>query len=176
MKMLAPADEYFGPLKLSILGVKNTIRDAGLRYDVNHDIAKTIVPGLRLTEAAIRDWEHKYPHDLDVPRAMYFLQRLYAHVMDDQARQKASETAKWLFADYPASPQARLLHQQLALEAAAPPASAAAQAPAVQPAVSTTSQLGSGQSSPAAPAAPAVQPANAPANPGTSTTPSGSKH
>jgi len=131
LKLLAPADEYFGPLKMSILGIRNTIKDLGLRYDVNHDLGKTMVSSVALTEAAIRDWEHKYPRDRDVPRAMYFLQRLYAHVLDDQAHLKAQMVAKWLFADYPTSEQARVLHRDLAAEAAAPVPTAA---PAAQPA------------------------------------------
>ena len=74
---LAPADEYFGILKLSILGIRNSVRDLGLRYDVNHDIPKQTYDSALLTEQAMQDWEHKYPHDRLLPRAVFFLQRLY---------------------------------------------------------------------------------------------------
>lgn len=144
LRMLAPADEYFGQLKMSILGIKNTIKDVGLRYDVNHDIAKQTVSSLALTEGAIRDWEHKYPHDREVPRAMYFLQRLYAHIVCDEAQLKAKATAAWLFADYPKSPQARVLKKNLAeatpLPVVAPsaaPVSAPAAAPVAAPPVAS---------------------------------------
>jgi len=139
MRMLAPADEYFGQLKMSILGIKNTIKDMGLRYDINHDIAKQTVSSLALTEGAIRDWEHKYPHDKEVPRAMYFLQRLYAHIVCDEAQIKAKATASWLFADYPQSPQAKVLKKNLAeatpIPSAAPAVSVPSAAPAAAPAV-----------------------------------------
>jgi hypothetical protein len=114
MRLLAPADEYFGKLKMSILGIKNTIRDSGLRYDVNHDIAKQTITSNAFTEGAIHDWEHKYPKDGEVPRAIYYLQRLYAHIVDSDAQARAKATAAWLFADYPQSPQARQLKKVLA--------------------------------------------------------------
>ena len=32
---VAPADEYFGKLKMSILGIRNMIKDQGLKIDVD---------------------------------------------------------------------------------------------------------------------------------------------
>jgi hypothetical protein len=113
---LAPADEYFGPLKLSILGISNTIRDLGLRYDVNHDIAKQTYASALLTEQAMQDWEHKYPHDRLLPRAVFFLQRLYTKILIQPARDHAKATAKWMFADFGRSPQAKQLQHVLAVE------------------------------------------------------------
>jgi hypothetical protein len=116
LKLLAPADEYFGPLKLSILGIRNTTRDLGLRYDVNHDIASQTLASAALTESSIRDWEHKYPRDDGVPRAVYYLQRLYDKILTEQGRAKADATTKWLFGKYGRSPQAAQLHRVLAAE------------------------------------------------------------
>jgi hypothetical protein len=113
---LAPADEYFGPLKQSILGIRNTIRDMGLRYDVNHDIGSQTLSSAGLTEAAIRDWGHRYPRDPDVARAIFNLQRLYAKILTEPARGKAKATADWLFSAYGKSPQAKSLRKILATE------------------------------------------------------------
>jgi hypothetical protein len=113
---LAPADEYFGVLKLSILGISNTIRDLGLRYDVNHDIAKQTYDSALLTEQAVQDWEHKYRHDRLLPRAVFFLQRLYAKILTQQSRDRADRTAKWMFADFGISPQAKQLRNDLAVQ------------------------------------------------------------
>jgi hypothetical protein len=136
---------------LSILGIKNTIKDLGLRYDVNHDIAKQTLASAAFTESAIRDWEHKYPHDREVPRAMYFLQRLYAHIVYDQSQLKARATAAWLFADYPRSPQAKVLKKAIAEATPLPSASAApSEAQQAAPAASSSSA----PSSVAAPASP----------------------
>jgi hypothetical protein len=116
LAQLAPADEYFGPLKQSILGIRNTIRDMGLRYDVNHDIGSQTLTSAGLTEAAIRDWAHRYPRDHDVAGAIFRLQRLYAKILTEPARGKAKATADWLFSAYGKSPQAKSLHKILATE------------------------------------------------------------
>ena len=121
MMLLAPADEYFGPLKQSILGIRNTIRDAGLRYDVNHDIGDRTIASAALTERAIRDWQQRYPRDHGVAIAIFQLQRLYAKIDSDQGRMKAAATAKWLFTAYGASPQAKELHKLIAAELLAAP-------------------------------------------------------
>ena len=61
---VAPADEYFGRLKLSILGIRNTIKDMGLKADADSSHAANVVMGsVGLTEDAIHDWEKKYPQD-----------------------------------------------------------------------------------------------------------------
>jgi len=117
---LAPADEYFGPLRQSIIGIANTIRDLGRRYDVNHDIPTQTLASAELTERSIRDWEHRYPRDTQLPRAVYLLQRLYTKVLIAAARERARITAVWLFADFQASPQARQMKKTLAFEHLAP--------------------------------------------------------
>ncbi len=117
---MAPADEYFGYLKLSILGINNRIRDLGLYYDVNHDIPTQTYDGAQGAEQAIHDWEGKYRHDPLLPRSVYFLQRLYTKILTADSRAHASRTASWLFGDFAVSPQAKQLHKILAVEHLAP--------------------------------------------------------
>jgi len=133
LMLLAPADEYFGPLKQSILGIGNTIRDLGWRYDVNHDIAPQTIASAALTERAIRDWQQKYPHDHGVAQAIFRLQRLYARIVTDQGRVKAQATATWLFTAYGNSPPAKELHRLLAEEAMTPAPSPSPQLPILPP-------------------------------------------
>jgi hypothetical protein len=118
--LLAPADEYFGPLKESYIGMRNVIRDLGLRYDVNHDIPNQTLASAELTERAVREWERKYPRDTQIPKTIFLLQRLYTKVLTQVARDHAHATAQWLFADYAKSPQARQLRKTLAMEHLAP--------------------------------------------------------
>jgi hypothetical protein len=120
---LAPADEYFGPFKLSIIGIRNTIRDVGLRYDYNHDSGTQSYNAALQTERSIRDWERRYPRDDQLPRAVYLLQRLYTKVLMREARAHAQLTAAWLFKDFSGSPQSKQLKKTLAVEhlAALPP-------------------------------------------------------
>ncbi len=120
LRELAPGDEYFGPFKLSIIGINNTIRDIGRRYDVNHDNFKASFNSAEMTERAIRDWEKKYPHDDQLPRAVFVLQRLYTKVLYQPSRDRAHATAQWLLLEFSKTPQARQMKKTLALEHLAP--------------------------------------------------------
>jgi hypothetical protein len=112
---VAPADEYFGRLKLSILGIRNTIKDMGLKADADSSHAANVVMGsVGLTEDAIRDWEKKYPQDSWIPATIFSLERLYAKVDTDDARTHAKITMTWLVRDYPASPPAKVGKKELA--------------------------------------------------------------
>jgi hypothetical protein len=129
MMLLAPADEYFGPLKQSILGIRNSLRDMGLRYDANHDIAEQTLHSAELTEASIRDWGRKYPRDHEVATAIFNLQRLYTKIQTETARQKAKSTADWLFRAYDRSPEAKSLRELLVAEQISTPAPAVSPSP-----------------------------------------------
>jgi hypothetical protein len=125
---VAPADEYFGRLKMSILGIRNTIRDAGLRVDADSQRATAYLGQLPLTEDAIHDWERKYPADNWLPGTLFALERLYAKVDNEDARQHAKTTMVWLVHDFPRSTFAatgkKELAQNLVGKPPAPPASA----------------------------------------------------
>ena len=49
LRGLAPADEYFGHYKLSVLGIANTIRDAGARIDGGTDPQRAARPARSVT-------------------------------------------------------------------------------------------------------------------------------
>jgi hypothetical protein len=112
---VAPADEYFGKLKLSILGIRNTIKDMGLKVDADQTHAVAIVMGsISLTEDAMRDWEKKYPRDTWIPPAILSLERLYAKVDSDEARARAKRAMAWLVRDYPSSAPGKIGRRELA--------------------------------------------------------------
>ena len=112
---VAPAHEYFGKLKLSILGIRNTIKDMGLKADADPAHAEASVMGsVGLTEDAMRDWEKKYPKDSWIPPAILSLERLYAKVDSDVARSRAKVTMMWLVHDYPASAPGKIGKHELA--------------------------------------------------------------
>jgi hypothetical protein len=140
MMLLAPADEYFGPLKQSILGIRNTLRDMGSRYDANHNSAPQTLSSAALTEASIRDWERKYPRDHGVPIAILSLQRLYAKIDTEPGRAKAKATADWLLKTYAASAQAKSLREIIANEQAQPAPPAGVATPVVVPPAPDTVQ------------------------------------
>jgi hypothetical protein len=155
---VAPADEYFGRLKLSILGIRNTIKDMGLKVDANPSNGAQIMNAVALTEDAMHDWEKKYPHDTWIPPAIFSLERLYAKVDSDEARAHAKYTMAWLVKDYPTSTVGKTGRKELAdnLVGVKPVA-----APA--PDASTATLAGTGTSAAADAAAAAPDPQVAPA-------------
>jgi hypothetical protein len=110
---VAPADEYFGRLKLSILGIRNTIKDMGYKVDADPE-HKMALNAIALTEDAMHDWERKYPKDSWIPPAILSLERLYAKVDSDEARAHAKYAMVWLVKDYPATAPGKLGKKELA--------------------------------------------------------------
>jgi hypothetical protein len=70
-KNSAPADEYFGKMKMSYLGINNTFHDATIMSG-EHTTNSGIVTKVRFAEDALTDWERRYPHDPQLART-YFL-------------------------------------------------------------------------------------------------------
>jgi hypothetical protein len=141
---LAPADEYFGPLKMSVLGIRNEIHDLAIKYDVradgDHALAKRIMGVALMTEASLSDWQKKYPGDNQLARDVYLLQHLYAKIDYDAARAKAKYVAQWLLSRYPTSWYAKNLRTAMARTPASQPATAPSpsgtETPAASPAPS----------------------------------------
>jgi hypothetical protein len=71
--VVAPADEYFGRMKLSILGIGNIMHDTKLReaYDPAH--AADNYTKLASAEDALEDWAAKYPQDTWLPGKAYYM-------------------------------------------------------------------------------------------------------
>jgi hypothetical protein len=101
LNRFAPADEYFGQLKLSILGIRNQIHDIGLAYAYNPDIANAAFGKTVMVEDSLRDWERKYPLDPDIARHVYLLSHLYQKFDLVEAHVKALRTEAWLISKYP---------------------------------------------------------------------------
>jgi hypothetical protein len=107
MRALAPADEYFGRARLSVLGIANTIRDAGARLDEGAAPASMVDGPLWFVEDALRDWERQFPRDPWIARDLYALELAYVRVRAPQGTALARKSATWLCRDYPDSPFVR---------------------------------------------------------------------
>lgn len=116
MRGLAPADEYFGRYKLSVLGIANTIRDAQTRIDAGDDPRALFDGPLSDVSDAIHDWEHRYPSDPWIAKDLLALETVYLHSGTDEGTRRAHETEGWLVADYPNSDQAVEGRSQLATD------------------------------------------------------------
>ena len=156
---IAPADEYFGKLKMSILGIRNTIKDQGQKVDVDPDKAPTTLNAIALTEDAIHDWQRKYPCDGWLPGTLYSLQHFYLKIHTDDGVKHVHATFAWLRHDYPKSRFVQIARREDGQASAAPPAppvaaiqpgpaSATTQTPNVPPASSSATAPIPGQAAP----------------------------
>jgi len=104
---VAPADEYFGPLKMSILGIRNSLRTEFVKLEsvANVDTGDAFRHAA-FVEKSIREWERKYPADSWLPRSVLALHRVYTRIASDEAERSAAETAAWLIERYPHSAEA----------------------------------------------------------------------
>jgi hypothetical protein len=102
--VLAPADDYFGHERMSVLGVRNAIRDLDLRasYHFTGD-GPVLYHKLLIVEDSMNDWRRQYPNDTWIPRMGYALARAWLKLGYADAREHARFTLGWIVADYPAS-------------------------------------------------------------------------
>ena len=126
---VAPADEYFGKLKMSILGIRNTIKDQGLKVDVDPAKAPSTGNAIALTEDAIHDWQHKYPCDSWLPGTLLGLERFYLKIHTDDGVKHVHATFAWLRHDYPKSNIVQVARREDGQATVAPAAPAMASAP-----------------------------------------------
>jgi hypothetical protein len=98
---LAPADEYFGRLGMSVLGVRNKVKDLGLDADLHPEHEKAVLGNALWVEDAMRDWAKKYPFDRWLPRYAYALEQMYERIPGDDAHKRAVKQVSYLTAYFP---------------------------------------------------------------------------
>ena len=101
----APADEYFGHARMSVLGIGNTIRDARSHLDEGRAPQPIVDGPLAFASDAIRDWQSRYPNDNWIPRNLYALEVAYVHARP-YGMEQARRTEAWLVHDYPQTAEA----------------------------------------------------------------------
>ena len=116
---VAPADEYFGRLKMSILGIRNQLHDLGLRLQYAPDKSEDVLGSAAMVEDAMTDWQHKYPADPWLAKSVYELTELYARVQTPHGHQKATHALHWLLARYGRTHYGHLARLQLQPQVAA---------------------------------------------------------
>jgi len=104
MSQLAPADEYFGRARLSVLGIANIIKDTGLRLDEGAAPPTMLDGQLTFVNDALRDWESQFPNDPWIARDLYALELTYLRAHTPRGVGLARRTAAWLMHDYPNNP------------------------------------------------------------------------
>jgi hypothetical protein len=68
MRDLAPADEYFGRMKMSVLGIRNALDGLERRASGGDRNVVSMSGQLALVNDAMHDWRVHYPRDSWLPR------------------------------------------------------------------------------------------------------------
>lgn len=77
---MAPADEYFGQARMSVLAIRNEIAILDRRAAEDPGARAAIVPRAAMVEAAMRDWAAQFPRDPWLPRFRLSLARVYGRL------------------------------------------------------------------------------------------------
>jgi hypothetical protein len=103
----APADEYFGRLKYSPIGVHNELvrinkyLDKGWGYRMESDAIQV--------DSAVEDWQKQYPHDTSLPTTLLDAYRLMERVKTDKTEEAGTRLKAILLVQYASSRQAQEL-------------------------------------------------------------------
>lgn len=104
---LAPADEYFGRMGMSILGIENQLKHINFMLDYNYgnrESSETV-----LVAESIDDMHKVYPRDRDLPMLLYWCYTTLERMDDVQSSAAAKHLKAILTVEYQDSPQARKL-------------------------------------------------------------------
>jgi hypothetical protein len=97
---VAPADEYFGRLKMSILGIRNQLHDLDARLQFSPEKSEDVIGSASMVEDALHDWEHKYPADPWLAKDVFELTQMYSRIHTTHGRQVTAHTLHWLLQRY----------------------------------------------------------------------------
>jgi len=107
LSITAPADEYFGPRKMSVLGIRNEITslEAHLKVGWGSQLAGE---GVDLA-SALEELHRVYPRDFELPRLFVSAADTLEKIPSSQTQVSAQALLRTLVVEYPDSPQARAL-------------------------------------------------------------------
>jgi len=107
LSTLAPADEYFGPMGMSILGIENQLKHINYMLDYNYGNQESD-PALDVAHSIV-DMQRVYPRDRDLPMLLYWCFTTLQRMTDARSREAAGQIKAILTVEYQDSPQARKL-------------------------------------------------------------------
>jgi hypothetical protein len=146
----APADRYFGKLKMSALRIRYETMQLKRRYETHELLPDQTLHFLLLTEDAFRDWARNYPKDPWLASTGYAMAQLYGELPGTLARDRAVSLFVYVKSSFPKTSYARESRDQLHRGVAVKPVPAWAQVtPSLAPA-SVPSPAGSAVPSPSA--------------------------
>jgi len=107
LSTLAPADEYFGPMGMSILEIENRLKHINFMLDYDYGNRESD-PAMNVVSSIVA-MQKVYPRDRDLPMLMYWCYTTLERMTDEQSRDGARRLKAILTIEYQDSPQARKL-------------------------------------------------------------------
>ncbi len=107
LSTLAPADEYFGPMGMSILEIENRLKH--INYMLDYDYGNRESDPATDVVNSIVAMQKVYPRDRDLPMLIYWCYTTLQRMSDRQSREGARHLKAILTIEYQDSPQARKL-------------------------------------------------------------------
>lgn len=107
MTRTAPADEYFGALGFSPIGIDNELTRVGKYLDAGWG-ERMSKDALHLEEALV-GWHRLYPRDITLPKRVLGCYELLKRIATPQSMEAAEHLRTMLLVEYPESSQAREL-------------------------------------------------------------------
>lgn len=104
---LAPADEYFGPMGMSILGIENELKHINFMLDYNYGNQESD-PAFQVAKSIVA-MQEVYPRDRDLPMLLYWGYTTEQRMTDQQSHRAAGQLKSILTVEYQDSAQARKL-------------------------------------------------------------------
>lgn len=104
---LAPADEYFGPMGMSILGIENEMKHVNFMLDYHYGNLESD-DALQIA-TSVEDMQKVYPQDRDMAKLLYETVEMLDRMTTPQVRQEAQLLRSILLVEYQDSPQAQQL-------------------------------------------------------------------
>lgn len=107
LSITAPADEYFGPRKMSVLGIRNDIQSLAAHLKVGWGSQLT-KEGVDLA-IAVDELHRVYPRDFELPRLFVSAAKVIEKIPSPDTKASAQSLLRTLIVEYPDSPQARAI-------------------------------------------------------------------
>lgn len=109
----APADSYFGRLKMSFLGINNTFKDAAISAG-DHTTDPAITGKVDFAMEALNDWQRKYPRDPQLARTYFLGQIALKKIWIEKYQDKAWVYMQHIVSAYPSTFFAKTIKADLA--------------------------------------------------------------
>jgi hypothetical protein len=105
MTTLAPADEYFGPMGMSILGIRNELNR--VNYLIHYGYARQESPMAIQVAVAIDDLHKVYPRDRDLPQLLFDVYSTLQKIDTPEAQNERAHVRAILTVEYQDTKQAQ---------------------------------------------------------------------